>query len=108
MKLRKTRIKKITTANGVETFIPQIKTFFSLEWIDFTDYQCNHLRDFNFIIMSEHKLGCLQVCKSLKEAQDVIDAYITYVNRQNAISIENTVVKNKIIKTEYIDYPQEN
>ena len=102
MKLRKTRIKKITTANGAETFIPQVNTFslFGLGWIDFTDYQCNHLRDFNLILMSEHKLGCLQACKSLKEAQDVIDAYIAYVNHQNAISTEN-----KIIKTEYIDYP---
>ena len=100
MKPRKTRIKKITTANGVETFIPQIKTFFGPEWIDFTDYQCNHLRDFNLILMSEHRLCCLQACKSLKEAQDVIDAYIAYVNNQNAISVENTVVK-----TEYVDYP---
>ena len=100
MKLRKTRIKKITTANGVEIFIPQVNTFFGMEWTDFTDYQCNHLRDFNLILMSEHKLGYLQACKSLKEAQDVIDAYIAYVNRQNAISVEN-----KIIKTEYVDYP---
>ena len=102
MKLRKTRIKKITTTTGVETFVPQVNTFkfFVRDWTDFTDYQCNHLRDFNLILMSEHKLCCLQACKSLKEAQDVIDAYIAYVNHQNAISIEN-----KIIKTEYIDYP---
>ena len=100
MKLRKTRIKKITTANGVEIFIPQVNTFFGMEWTDFTDYQCNHLIDFNLILMSEHKLGCLQACKSLKEAQDVIDAYIAYVNRQNAISVEN-----KVVKTEYVDYP---
>ena len=102
MKLRKTRIKKITTVAGVETFIPQVNTFsfFGLGWIDFTDYHCNHLRDFNLILMSEYKLGCLQACKSLKEAQDVIDEYIAYVNRQNAISVEN-----KIIKTEYVDYP---
>ena len=101
MKLGKTRIKKITT-NGVETFIPQVNTFslFGLGWIDFTDYQCNHLRDFNLILMGEYKLGCLQACKSLREAQDVIDAYIAYVNRQNAINVEN-----KIIKTEYVDYP---
>ena len=57
---------------------------------------------FNHILTSEYKLGCLQVCKSLKEAQDVVDAYIAYVNSQNAISIGD-----KIIKTEYVDYPQE-
>ena len=101
MKLRKTRIKKITKANGVEIFIPQVNTFFGLFWRDFTDSPSNDLgASFNHILTCEYKLGCLQVCKSLKEAQDVIDAYIAYVNRQNAINVEN-----KIIKTEYVDYP---
>ena len=103
MKLRKTRIKKITKANGVETFIPQVNTFsfFVRDWTDFTDYPSHDIGEsFNLILKSEHKLGYLQACKSLKEAQDVVDAYIVYVNRQNAISVEN-----KIIKTEYVDYP---
>ena len=103
MKLRKTRIKKIVTANGVETFIPQVNTFLGLEWTDFTDYPSfgvGSWSSFIYILMSEYKLGYRQACKSLKEAQDVIDAYIAYVNRQNAISVEN-----KIIKTEYVDYP---
>ena len=101
MKLRKTRIKKITKANGVETFIPQVNTFFGLCWTDFTDYPSHDIGEsFNLILKSEHKLGYLQACESLKEAQDVVDAYIAYVNRQNAISVEN-----KIIKTEYVDYP---
>ena len=103
MKLRKTRIKKITKANGVETFIPQVNTstFFVRDWTDFTDYLSHDIGgSFNFILKSEHKLGYLQACESLKEAQDVIDTYIVYVNCQNAISVEN-----KIIKTEYVDYP---
>ncbi len=101
MKLRKTRIKKITKANGGEIFIPQVNTFFGMDWTDFTDYPSHDIgASFNHILMSEYKLGNLQACKSLKESQDVIDAYIAYVNRQNAISVEN-----KIIKTEYVDYP---
>ena len=104
MKLRKTRIKKITTTNGVETFIPQVNTFFGMDWTDFTDYPSHDIGEsFNLILKSEYKLGYLQACKSLKEAQDVIDAYIAYVNNvnhQNAIS-----VKNKVVKTEYVDYP---
>ena len=103
MKLRKTRIKKITKANGVETFIPQVNTFslFGLGWTDFTDYPSHDIGEsFNHILKSVHELGYLQACESLKEAQDVVDAYIAYVNRQNAIN-----VKNKIIKTEYVDYP---
>ena len=101
MKLRKTRIKKITTANGVETFMPQINTFFGMGWADFTGYPSSGLGPSLIrILLSEYKLCHLQACKSLKESQDVIDAYIAYVNRQNAISM-----KNKIIKTEYIDYP---
>ena len=99
MKLRKTRIKKITTANGVEIFIPQVNTFFGVDWTDFTDYPSHNL-GFSMRLMENHDLGYKQACKSLKEAQDVIDAYIAYVNHQNAVSIGN-----KIIKTEYIDYP---
>ena len=98
MKLRKTRIKKITKANGVEIFIPQVNTFFGLKWTDFTDYQSNGLESsFIYTLVKEYKLGCLQ---SLKDAQDVIDAYVAYVNHQNAISIDN-----KVVKTEYVDYP---
>ena len=101
MKLRKTRIKKIVTANGVGTFIPQVNTLLGLEWTDFTDYPSNGLpASLNWLIIDNHKLTYKQSCKSLKEAQDVIDAYIAYVNHQNAVSIGN-----KIIKTEYVDYP---
>ena len=101
MKLRKTRIKKITTANGVETFIPQVNTFSGLCWRDFTDSPSNDLGAYvSHILTSEYKLSYLQACKSIKEAQDVIDVYVAYVNCQNAISVENTVVK-----TEYVDYP---
>ena len=100
MKLRKTRIKKITKANGVEIFIPQVNTFFGLCWTDFTAYPSHDIGAFTHILMSEYKLGYLQACKSLKESQDVIDAYIAYVNSRNAISIDN-----KVVKTEYVDYP---
>ncbi len=101
MKLRKTRIKKITKANGGEIFIPQINTFFGMGWTDFTDYPSSGLgHSFINILLSKYKLGFLQACKSLKEAQKVIDAYVAYVNHQNASEIEN-----KITKKEYIDYP---
>ena len=101
MKLRKTRIKKITKPNGGEIFIPQINTFFGLDWTAFTDYTSHSLpTSLNWLIIDKHELSYKQFCKSFEEAQDVIDTYIAYVNHQNASEIEN-----KITKTEYIDYP---
>jgi hypothetical protein len=101
MKLRKTRIQKITKANGVEVFSPQIKTLFGLDWCAFTEYVDTPLpMSFNQVLINEHNLEYKDLCKSLEEAKKVIDEYVGYVNHQNASQIEN-----KVTKTEYIDYP---
>ena len=101
MKQRKTRIQKITKANGVEVFSPQIKVLFGLDWCAFTDYVDNPLpMAFNLILIDKHNLAYKGLCKSLEEAKKVIDEYIGYVNHQNASEIES-----KVTSIEYIDYP---
>lgn len=101
MKQRKTRIQKITKANGIEVFSPQIKVLFGLYWCAFTDYVNNPLpMAFNRTLINKHNLAYKGVCKSLEDAQKVIDEYIGYVNHQNASKIEN-----KVTKIEYIKYP---
>lgn len=89
MKIRKTRIKKTTKANGSVKYIAEYKWGFW--WYQFSDMMapvgeprsicCDWIRSKNEINHSE------------QQAKDLIDFYIARVNHVNASLIENEVVK---------------
>lgn len=96
MKIRKTRIKKTTKANGAVQYIAEYKWGFW--WYQFNDMTapvdeprsicCDWIRSKDEITRSE------------QEAKELIDFYIARVNYINACLIEN-----KVVKVEYKRYP---
>lgn len=91
MKIRKTRIKKTTKANGCVKYVPEYKWGFW--WYQFDDMMspideprsicCDWIRNKYVTTHSE------------QEAKDLIDFYIARVKHINACLIENEVVKTE-------------
>lgn len=97
MKLRKTRLKKETKANGAVVYTAQYRSLF--EWFSFDDYDG---RMFMFEIWCDwsETVGKLVGHTSEEQAKSIIDFYISRVQHKNASAIEN-----EIVKTEYEKYP---
>lgn len=96
MKIRKTRIKKTTKANGSMKYIAEYKWGFW--WYQFDDCMggCANARNYYYDWAQRH-------CKyqfSEQEAKSLIDYYIKRVNYWNSCNIEN-----KVVKVEYEGYP---
>lgn len=96
MKLRKTRIKKTTTANGSVQYTAEYKWGFC--WYTFTDMMAADTEACS--IYYEWAKTQLVTRRSEKEAKDLIDFYISRVKHVNACLIEN-----EIVKTECERYP---
>lgn len=100
MKIRKTRIKKTTKANGSVQYVAEYKC--GVWWYQFDDSMgpSGNARH----IYSEYKIELRRkgdYCHKTEEQTKVlIDFYITRVNYQNACEIEN-----KVVKVEYEGYP---
>ena len=98
MKIRKTRIKTETLANGKVEYSPQYKYF--IWWCDFNEfYACSDV----FRIFGEW--AKMRRNKKFAEntdewCKDLIDYYVRQVKYQQACKIENAVVK-----AEYEKYP---
>lgn len=95
MKLRRTRIKKITKANGSVEYAAQYK--YGLWW-------CYFYED-GFISCDDAR--CIFKCwpsfgeySSKERAQNLIDFYVKHVNYQNVVDMGN-----KADSTEYEEYP---
>lgn len=96
MKLRKTRVKKTTKANGSVQYTAEYKWGFW--WYQFDDCMggCANALEYYYDwakLYSKHQF-------SEKEAKSLIDFYIMRVNYWNACNIEN-----KVVKVEYEGYP---
>lgn len=100
MKIRKTRIKKTTKANGSVQYVAEYRWGFW--WYQFNDLMgaSGNARDiyFSYIIDMRSKGGLPD--HSEKQAKEVIDFYIARVKYQNACEVEN-----KVVKVEYERYP---
>lgn len=96
MKLRKTRIKKETKANGAVVYTAQYKGW--IDWYNFNAWDGSSLM---WSIYASYTKGLKKELDGSQErAQGMIDYYISYVNHKNASAIEN-----EIVKTEYEKYP---
>lgn len=96
MKLRKTRIKKETKANGKVVYTAQYKAW--VFWYEFNRYDG---LDTPFISYMQYiKKTKEDLDGSERQAKAIIDFYISYEKHTQASKIEN-----KIVKTEYEDYP---
>lgn len=95
MKLRKTRIKKDTKANGAVVYTAEYKCLFG--WIIFFDSMG---REFEWHTYLEWRKTVSEDNGSLEQAKDLIDFYQRRVKHTLASSIEN-----KVVKTEYEEYP---
>lgn len=95
MKLRRTRIKKTTKANDSVEYVAQYK--YGLWWCYFYDDGFISCLDARCIFLDWPALGKY---KSKESAKSLIDFYVSYVNYQNAVHMEN-----KVISTEYEEYP---
>lgn len=96
MKIRKTRIKKSTKANGVVYFIAEYK--WSFWWYQFNDMMAP---------VEEPRSICYDWIKSKDEinsseqqAKELIDYYIKRMKHKASSAIEN-----EIVKVEYERYP---
>jgi len=101
MKIRKTRIKKTTKANGSVQYVAEYKWGFW--WYQFSDSMgpSGNARGAYYDWAERHLLnnkGRFDFCN--QEAKAVIDFYIASVNYRNASEIEN-----KVVKIEYEDNP---
>lgn len=100
MKIRKTRIKKTTKANGSVYYVAEYKWGFW--WYQFNDSMgaSVNARDIYFsYIIDVRRRGYLPD-HSEKQAKEVIDFYTAMVKYQNACEMEN-----KVVKVEYEGYP---
>lgn len=93
MKIRKTRIKKTTKANGVVYFIAEYKWGFW--WYQFNDMMSPvaepWLIYFNWI--DEYKIEKCNFEYTEQQARDLIDYYIKRMKYKAACAIENEIVK---------------
>lgn len=94
MKLRKTRIKKVTKANGSTEYYPQFRGWFL--WNDFYGWDSG----LSEITTQWLKTKKEKLTHSKSEAKELIDYYIAQVEYRNACEIES-----KVMKVEYEDYP---
>lgn len=95
MKVRKTRIKKQTKANGSVVYSAQYK--YGFWWADFNDLYASHKMwrfFYDWVTLQD------DVTWTEKQAKDLIDYYIRKVKHEQSSKIEN-----KVIKTEYEGYP---
>lgn len=95
MKIRKTRIRKETKANGSVTYTAQYK--YGWWWSDFNDLYASHEMWRVFYDWAPFQDDFTW---SEKQAKDLIEYYIRKVKYEQASKIEN-----KIIKIEYKGYP---
>lgn len=89
MKIRKTRIKKTTKANGSVHYVAEYKWGFW--WYQFDDSMaaCSYARSSYYEWIKSKD----EITRSEQEAKELIDFYIARVNYINACLIENEVVK---------------
>lgn len=98
MKIRKTRIKKTTKANGSVYYVAEYKWGFW--WYQFSDIMSPD----TFLVQTCYKwlrrATDKQLINSEEVAKALIDFYIERVKYQNACEMEN-----KVVKVEYDGYP---
>jgi hypothetical protein len=101
MKIRKTRIKKTTKANGSVQYVAEYKWGFWWYQFDDSEGPSGNARQlfWSWVDTLTPTLG-YRLDASEKQAKDFIDFYIARVNHQNASEIEN-----KVVKVEYEGYP---
>ena len=90
MKIRKTRIKKTTKANGKEIYTAEYKWGFW--WYQFDDSMAP-IGEPRFICLDWIRKAKGDLNSTEQEAKELIDFYIARVNHVNASLIENEVVK---------------
>lgn len=100
MKIRKTRIKKTTKANGSVHYVAEYKWGFW--WYQFNDMMAPVGEPRSICCDWLNTKGRENFTSSQQDAKDLIDFYIARVNHINACLIEN-----EIIKTECEGYPDE-
>lgn len=100
MKLRKTRIKKTTKANGAVQYIPEYKWGFW--WFQFKDSEGPCVKATSiYYAWAESHLNMIGSFKfSIEEAKTLIKYYINEVEYHKACKLEN-----ENVKVEYEDYP---
>lgn len=102
MKIRKTRIKKTTKANGGVEYYPEYKNLFF--WHSMYSWDSPDAFIWSTVTKwykwTQAKSAGHSLLKSEQHAKEVIDFYIEQVNYKNTCKIEN-----KLVKTEYEDYP---
>lgn len=100
MKIRKTRIKKTTKANGAVYFTAEYKWGFW--WYQFDDSMgpCRVARSSYCGWLERHYKLVGKFEFNQQEARHIIDNYIRQVQYLTACAIEN-----KLVKIEYEDYP---
>lgn len=101
MKIRKTRVKKTTKANGSVYYVAEYKWGFW--WYQFDDCMgpSGNARYIFAMYIHDLERGRRSFSNSEEqEAKAFIDSYIAYVNYQNACEMEN-----KVVKVEYEGYP---
>lgn len=96
MKIRKTRIKKQTQANGSVQYIAEYKWGFW--WYQFNDMMAP---------VGEPRSICYEwvrskdeITRSQQQAKELIDFYIARVRHINA-----SLIENEVVEVEYEDYP---
>lgn len=99
MKLYKTRIQKLTQADGQVKYFAQYKYLF--EWHSFHMWNGSSTacKVFSQCMMYD-EFFAENYGKSEKAAKKLIDCYVAYVNGYNSEK-----KNSKIVKTEYEDYP---
>lgn len=103
MKLYKTRIQKLTQADGQVKYFAQYKKLFLWIfpiWYNFHEWygEDDPCRIYRMAIKKQ--LYYEGYGKSEKTAKKLIDCYVAYVNEYNSEK-----KNSKIVKTEYEDYP---
>lgn len=101
MKLRKTRIKKTTKANGSTTYSAEYKWGFW--WYQFDDCMGpsgNALSSYFNYVDNLWRVRSWNINGSEAQAKEIIDFYVKRVNYNNACEMEN-----KVMKVEYEGYP---
>jgi len=100
MKIRKTRIKKTTKANGCVQYTAEYK--WGLWWYEFDDSMGPdahaRLSYYDWAKTLLNRTGKFEF--SEQEARALIHSYIRLIKYKNACKIEN-----KVVKTEYEGYP---
>lgn len=93
MKIRKTRIKKLTKAKGSVQYVAEYKWGFW--WYQFNDSMgpSGNARDIYFSYKIELRRKGEFFDFSEQQAEELIDTYVARVKYQNACEIENKVVK---------------